>query len=311
MAVTDHLGITLVEQAQAQKEVTVNEALTKIDAVLNVAALDKDLATPPVSPSGGDAYIVAAPATDDWAGHEGELAYFNQVWRFIVPNEGMTLWVADEDLLYTYDGLGWVQSGGASSLPLFGVNTTADTTNRLSVNSDAVLLNHNGSDSQVKVNKNASGDTASHLFQTAFSGRAEFGLISEDHFSLKVSDDGSTFREAFKVDNASGNVAFKKMLGLGDPEDVEISGGEITVTQSYVRVETEGSASTDDLVTINGGSTGDILVLRAYHNDHDVVVKDNTGNLKLAGDFTMDGSSDRIMFIKEGSNWYALNQQSN
>src|SRR5688572_23835124 len=63
-----------------------------------------------------------------------------------------------------------------------GVNTTADSTNRLSVNSAAVLFNHNGTTSQVKVNKNATANTASHLFQVGFSGRAEFGLIADDDF---------------------------------------------------------------------------------------------------------------------------------
>lgn len=107
MTTTTNLGITLVEQAQAQKEVTVNAALVRLDALLNRGALDKDLATPPGSPASGDVYIIAASATGDWAGHDDEIAYFEQVWRFVAPNEGMTLWVADEDELYTYDGAGW------------------------------------------------------------------------------------------------------------------------------------------------------------------------------------------------------------
>ena len=114
MANTAHLGLTLVEQAQAQKEVTVNTALKRIDSLLNAGVIDKDLATPPGGPSEGDVYIVAGSATGDWAGHEGEIAYFDQLWRFIVPNEGVTLWVSDEDTLYSYDGSSWVAfaSGG-------------------------------------------------------------------------------------------------------------------------------------------------------------------------------------------------------
>jgi hypothetical protein len=51
MATTNHLGITLLEQSQAQKDVTANEAFARIDAVLNTGFLDHTLATPPVSPS--------------------------------------------------------------------------------------------------------------------------------------------------------------------------------------------------------------------------------------------------------------------
>lgn len=108
MATTSHLALTLVESAQAQKEVTVNEALARIDALLNTGAKDKDLATPPGSPASGDVYIIAASPTGDWSGKAGQIAFFDQIWRFIVPREGMTLWVNDEDIAYSYTGSAWV-----------------------------------------------------------------------------------------------------------------------------------------------------------------------------------------------------------
>lgn len=116
MSTTSHLGITLVEQSQAQKEITVNEALARIDAVLNTGAMDKDAATPPGSPATGDVYIVAASPTGAWSGKEGQIAYFDQIWRFIVPREGMRLWVNDEDEIYTYTGSAWAASGGGSGV---------------------------------------------------------------------------------------------------------------------------------------------------------------------------------------------------
>ncbi|NDF11895.1 MAG: DUF2793 domain-containing protein [Proteobacteria bacterium] len=112
MTTTNHLAITLVEQSQAQKEVTVNEAISRIDAVLNAGAKDKDLSIPPGSPAAGDVYIIASSPTGAWSGKAKQVAYFDQVWRFILPNEGMTLWVNDEDLLYSYNGTNWVSSGG-------------------------------------------------------------------------------------------------------------------------------------------------------------------------------------------------------
>lgn len=114
MATTTHLGMTLVEQAQAQKEVTVNSAFKRLDALMNTAAKDKDLATPPSVPAEGDLYIVAASPTGDWSGKAKYIAYFDQIWRFIAPNEGMQLWVADEDVHYLYNGSAWVSLGGTS-----------------------------------------------------------------------------------------------------------------------------------------------------------------------------------------------------
>lgn len=111
MTTTTHLGITLLEQSQAAKEVTVNAAFMRIDAVLNSGAKDKDLSTPPGSPATGDVYIVAASPTGDWSGHANHIAYFDQIWRFITPNEGMMLWVNDEDAHYTYNGSAWAAAG--------------------------------------------------------------------------------------------------------------------------------------------------------------------------------------------------------
>ena len=94
-----------------------NTAFTRVDAILNRGAVDKDLATPPGSPSSGDVYIVASSATGDWAGEDDSIAYYDQSWKFITPNEGMTLWVNDEDHLYSYDGTSWAATAsGRQSL---------------------------------------------------------------------------------------------------------------------------------------------------------------------------------------------------
>jgi len=235
--------MTLVSASQAQKEVTVNTALVTIDSLLNAGAIDRGLDTPPGSPADGDVYIIGSTPTGAWASNAGELAYYQAGWYFITPNEGLTIWVNDEDLLYSYDGTNWVTAAGITTLDGLsdvatttsaqydilqhngtnfvntatldtldgvGVNATPDSTNKLAVNSDAVLFNHNGTTSQVKVNKNAIGNTASHLFQTGFSGRAEFGLIANDDFEVKVSSDGSAWNQAYIVTASSGNIAFKQ-----------------------------------------------------------------------------------------------------
>lgn len=113
MAITPNLGLTLVEQSQAQKEITVNQALSRIDALLNTGALSRGVNTPPGSPGAGDLYIVGATPTGAWVGKGLQVAYFDLVWRFVTPRQGMTLWVGDEALLYSFNGVAWVASGGA------------------------------------------------------------------------------------------------------------------------------------------------------------------------------------------------------
>jgi hypothetical protein len=77
-----------------------------------------------------------------------------------------------------------------------GVNTTADTINRLSVAAEATLLTHAGAGHQLKVNKAVASDTASLLFQTGSPARAEMGTTGTDDFAIKVSPDGVVYEEA-------------------------------------------------------------------------------------------------------------------
>ncbi len=281
MATTNNLSISLVAQSQAQKEVTVNTAISVIDAVLNTGVIDRETATPPASPAEGDIYIVGASATGDWAGHDDELAYYNSGWKFISPNEGMTIWVNDEDKHYTYDGSGWVQSDAADNLETLGINATADTTNRLTVKSDAVLFDHDGDDSQVKVNKNAAGDTASHLFQTGFSGRAEFGLIGDDDFRLKVSADGSSFDQVFVADKDNGNIDFAQDVAVdgnfrGKREIVAVSSSK---TLALSDAETFQQCTGSSAVTITVPPNSSVAFTVGTEID---ILREGTGAVDIA-----------------------------
>lgn len=209
---TQRVKLPYVLQSQSQKEVTVNAAFDLLDALLQAAVVSVGVNTPPGSPAAGDCYVVGTSPTGAWAGQAKAIAIYSTGWSFVTPWEGLTVWAMDTNALNSYDGSAWGLTTAAVSfqnIPMVGINATADTTNKLSVNSSAVLFNNIGNDVQVKINKNASGDKASFLFQTGFSGRAEFGLLGDDNFSLKVSANGSTFFTALKMMAASGRVALK------------------------------------------------------------------------------------------------------
>jgi hypothetical protein len=107
MAITTHLQLTLLEQAQAQKEVTVNNALVKIDALLNAGALTSSNNTPPTSPNAGDIHIIGSTPTGAWAGKSKQITYFDQIWRFISPNTGSIIWAEDVRQLMVYRSSNW------------------------------------------------------------------------------------------------------------------------------------------------------------------------------------------------------------
>lgn len=112
---TAKLGLTETANGQANY-LNVNDALAKLDQLVQGAVLDKDLAAPPGSPANGAAYIVAASPTDTWAGQAGKIAYWLSsvgVWTFVTPREGFFFHVNDENAFYSYDGSVWAIFTGA------------------------------------------------------------------------------------------------------------------------------------------------------------------------------------------------------
>ncbi len=75
--------------------------------------------------------------------------------------------------------------------------------------------------------------------------------------------------------NAS-DVEFTGFISTGAAEALTISSGAITASKSFINVDTEAAAATDDLATINGGSEGRILIIKAADSTHTVVCKDGT-----------------------------------
>lgn len=100
------------------------------------------------------------------------------------------------------------------------------------------------------------------------------------------------------------------------PYSKTIAGGIISLAggagSSYLEVDTQGGAASDDLDTINGGTKGDILIITAANDARTVVCKDSTGNLHLAGaDFSADSVDDTLMVIHNGTNWLEISRSDN
>ena len=206
---TTHLLLPYISAAQAQKHVTHNEALRLLDGLVQLSVLDRDLTAPPGSPADGNRYIVASGATGDWAGWDQNVALWTDgAWLRLPPRIGWRAWVEDEALLLVYDGASWIGTTPSElqNLDLLGVRATADPTNRLSVTAPASLFSREGAGHQVKVNKAAAANTASLLFQTGFSARAEIGLAGSDDLGIKVSPDGSAWLDAILVNRTTGKV---------------------------------------------------------------------------------------------------------
>ncbi|QUS36081.1 DUF2793 domain-containing protein [Falsirhodobacter algicola] len=202
---TTILGLPLLQPAQAQKHVTHNEALLMLDALVQPAVAERR-SDPPPAPEDGDRILVGDDPTAAFAAHAQAIAVRqNGSWSFLAPRPGWRVHVLDtaEDLLW--DGTAWTGPGArALTAARLGIGTEADDVNRLALRAEASLFTHAGAGHQLKVNKASAAQTASLLFQSAWSGRAEIGLAGTDDLSMKVSADGGTWTEALRLSGRTG-----------------------------------------------------------------------------------------------------------
>ncbi len=90
MSRTPRLSIPFLSAGQAQKELTHNEALQMLDALIATAVEDAPQASAPAAPTVGLCYLVSASPTGVWAGQANKLAQYTAGgWRFIAPVEGL------------------------------------------------------------------------------------------------------------------------------------------------------------------------------------------------------------------------------
>lgn len=127
MSNTSRLTLPLLQVAQAQKEVTHNDALARLDHLVQAVVEDVPQATPPASPADGDTYIVGASATGDWAGFDNHLAMrINGAWVFLSPFDGLTVWLKFFAKTISYSAGVWViGDANASRYKIDGIQVIA------------------------------------------------------------------------------------------------------------------------------------------------------------------------------------------
>jgi len=116
MVNTANLELPLVQAAQAQKHVTVNEALAVLDAAAQLRLMSITVTVPPAGAPDGTAYAVPPGASGDWALQPGRLAIAsNGGWVFVTPRTGWRAWIVDAAQAAVFDGAVWVANAVTAS----------------------------------------------------------------------------------------------------------------------------------------------------------------------------------------------------
>ncbi len=223
MPETPNLGLPLIVAQQAMKHVTHYEALIRLDTLVQLSVLQMSVTTPPQSPKSGDRYLIGLNPTGAFSNSAGDLAFFDgSSWRYSTPVAGWMLFNVSDGYFYFYDGSIWKKFfdtlNQAQNLLVLGIGTTSDSLNRLSVKTNGALFYSLGSDEggsgdlRFTINRESASKTASQLYQTNWSGRAETGLMGDDNWRLKLSANGTTWSDALVGYSASGSIRIDQLL---------------------------------------------------------------------------------------------------
>ena len=117
--------------------------------------------------------------------------------------------------------------------------------------------------------------------------------------------------------NVTGLMAYDivNTVDLSDiRQQVTIASGVVAIDnpiRRIVRVDTEGSAASDDLDTINGGYIGQQIQVMSTNTSRDITCKDGTGNLRLSGDRVLSQPEDVLSIWYDGTVWYEMSFADN
>lgn len=126
---TSRYQLPLLVAGQSQKEFTVNEALTRLDAMIGTV-VEGIASAPPTAPVAGQSWIVDTSPGGEWTGNAYKIASWNgNRWTFISPTIGTRAFGIDIGTYWHFD------SGWQHALPISDpdAGTTIDTEARSAI----------------------------------------------------------------------------------------------------------------------------------------------------------------------------------
>jgi hypothetical protein len=253
------LGLPYLAAGQMQKHVTLNEALTRLDALVHAAVASRTATAQPLAPPDGALWILPPEASGPaWGGRTAGTLMRAEGggWTEVAAPDGLVVLVQDVGEVVVREAGAWTllgaRLGAAQDLARLGVGATADAANPFFARLNNALwtaldaASGGTGDLRLTLNKETPGDVLSLLFQSGWSGRAELGLVGDDDLRLKVSADGSDWHEVLAIDRATGRARFARGAGRR----------EATVFTADGTYETPDWARTIEAVVVGGGGGG-------------------------------------------------------
>lgn len=105
---TANLALPFLQPGQAQKELTHNEALARLDIAVQASVVAAGTDLPASDPREGQCWIVGSAGTGDWSGQADAVAGWTPGgWRFVRPWQGMQVWDQEHAKCLRWNGNRW------------------------------------------------------------------------------------------------------------------------------------------------------------------------------------------------------------
>ena len=118
---TARLGLPLMAAGQSQKEVTHNEALLRMDLLIQAVVLSGPQTTPPANPLDGQSWIIGKSATGVWVSKDDYLVQWTRTgWLFIPPFEGLSVWAVAGARRWQFSAGRWTDATETSLVRIAG-----------------------------------------------------------------------------------------------------------------------------------------------------------------------------------------------
>lgn len=241
---TIRLDLPFIQASQAQKHITHNEALLKLDQITQLSVRSQSFDAPPTDPIEGDRYIAPVPSTwpDATAAHL--YSFEAGAWVKVTPQHGWMAWVQDTQTLVVFDGTDWVPALGQAAL----ANLTVKGSNayfEATAQSEHFYLT---------LAKSLAAQRLGLGFNGTDGAQALLELTDTDTLRITVTKDGTTYRDALAVDLNDGIVS------MGTTPRCEVS----TNYDNYISADTATAINLNQAITnpteLHDAATGTLVI---------------------------------------------------
>lgn len=238
MSKTRRLGLPYIMQGQAQKEVTHNQALNKLD-VFVCPVIEAIIDEPPTTAKDGDIYIIGEQPADSFADHANKLAqYMSGSWTFYPPIEYMEVVILSEKQKFTFIEDKWMQ--------LNSTNISSHKSNE---------ANHNANKNYLKIEQweedlNLLGKVVTskniiphHSMVIAVNVWVIDAITGAPSFAVGVKEDPSRYGDKLSIAKDTTNIGmtYHPVTYYYDtpitimPNQMEFTGGVVRVSVQYLK----------------------------------------------------------------------------